>query len=439
MGRIEAAIMTTTTGLIHDGNVAGAGAGAHVQMILTRVVATAVVLSCMRGSLHASPQEPAAPTPVREDTRAQFPSFLVDSYFSASLGYIGYDFSQRQLGPGFHADSIAIPHVAARIAVFGHQFNEHLSAQFTYMRPVNYVAYRDVNGDRIAHHVWMHFGGLSLTSRVPLTGRVSVYGEGGLGITSRHGFATDGKVVVPSATYASVLLGAGLEYRVNRAWDLTSGVTYLPGQSSNDQGHTFVTTGGFRYTMRQLPADRVEATRRSGFVFPVNLLQVEYSTGVGYGINTFVSRRVPIFWGGNVKVDRGVAVHYERNVFHTKKVFALDFGASTSVWRSQSDRVKFFTLSAYPLLRFTLVRTKPADFYLCYSLAGPTYISRSIIDGLDTGRHFTFQDFMGMGVFIGKRRNVSVGVKINHYSNGNVFANNAGVKIPLTFGLGYMF
>ena len=408
-------------------------------MILTRAVATAVVLSCMTRSLNASPQAPAAPTPVREDTRAQFPSFLVDSYISVNLGYIGYHFSQRQLGPGFNAGSITIPHVAARVTLFGHQFNEHLSAQLVYMRPVDYVAYRDVNGDRGAHRVAMHFGGVSVTARVPLTGRVSVYGEGGFGFTSRRGFTTDGKVAVPDAVYASVLLGAGVEYRVNRAWDLTSGVTYVPGQSRNDQGHTLVTTGGFRYTMRQLPADRVEATRRSGFVFPVNLVQVEYSTGVGYGINRFVSRRVPIFWDGIVKVDRGVAVHYDRNVYHTKKVFALGFGASTSVWRSQGDRVKFFTLSAYPVLRFTLVRTKPADFYVCYSLVGPTYISRSIIDGLDTGRHFTFQDFIGMGVFAGKRRNVSVGVKINHYSNGNIFTSNPGVTIPLTFGFGYTF
>jgi hypothetical protein len=30
-------------------------------------------------------------------------------------------------------------------------------------------------------------------------------------------------------------------------------------------------------------------------------------------------------------------------------------------------------------------------------------------------------------------------VKINHYSNGNVFTDNAGVKVPLTFGFGYTF
>jgi hypothetical protein len=79
------------------------------------------------------------------------------------------------------------------------------------------------------------------------------------------------------------------------------------------------------------------------------------------------------------------------------------------------------------------------DVYFAYSLAGPTYISRTVLDGMDTGRHFTFQDFMGVGVFAGRRRHVTLGVKINHYSNGNVFTQNAGVKIPLTLSVGCTF
>jgi hypothetical protein len=74
-----------------------------------------------------------------------------------------------------------------------------------------------------------------------------------------------------------------------------------------------------------------------------------------------------------------------------------------------------------------------------YSYAGPTYISKVIIDGLGTGSHFTFQDFMGVGAFIGKDRNLSVGLKISHYSNGNLFVDNASLKIPLTISLGYTF
>ena len=56
-----------------------------------------------------------------------------------------------------------------------------------------------------------------------------------------------------------------------------------------------------------------------------------------------------------------------------------------------------------------------------------------------TGRHFTFQDFMGVGAFLGKARRVSAVLKINHYSNGNLLTDNAGIKVPLTLGLGLTF
>jgi hypothetical protein len=134
-----------------------------------------------------------------------------------------------------------------------------------------------------------------------------------------------------------------------------------------------------------------------------------------------------------------VAPHYEQNVFHTRKRFALDVGASAGFYRTRQDADRFYTLSAYPLFRFMFLRAKAADVYAVYSLAGPTYISRIVLDGLDTGRHFTFQDFMGVGAFLGAQRNLNIGLKINHYSNGNIFTQNAGVKIPLTFSVGYAF
>src|SRR5205814_178905 len=158
--------------------------------------------------------------------------------------------------------------------------------------------------------------------------------------------------------------------------------------------------------------------------FPRRLLQVEYSSGFGYGVNDFVSRKVPIFWGGHAEGDLGFALHAERNVFHTRRLFALDVGASAGTYRTRRDHDRFRTASVYPLLRFTLVRTGPADLYFAYSAAGPSWISRTTLDGLDTGRHFTFQDFMGVGMFAGRRRNLNLGVKINHYSNGNIFPQN---------------
>jgi len=166
---------------------------------------------------------------------------------------------------------------------------------------------------------------------------------------------------------------------------------------------------------------------------------VTWTTGVGYSVIDFVSKTVPIFWGGDVRVDRGVALHYDRNVFHTRKVFAVDVGASGGLWRSGARGERFHTLSLYPLLRFTVLRTEPADLYIAYSLAGPTYISRSVIDDRNTGNRFTFQDFMGIGVFASRKRTLSAGVRINHYSNGNLVPRNAGVEIPITFSLGYAF
>jgi hypothetical protein len=152
-----------------------------------------------------------------------------------------------------------------------------------------------------------------------------------------------------------------------------------------------------------------------------------------------VSRKVPIFWGGHAKVDFGIAPHYERNVFHTHKVFALDVGASAGFYKTREHDERFVTLSVYPLFRFTFLRARLADMYFAYSLAGPTYISKVVLDDLNTGHHFTFQDFMGIGWFAGANRNLNFGVKINHYSNGNIFTQNAGVKIPLTFSIGYAF
>jgi hypothetical protein len=76
---------------------------------------------------------------------------------------------------------------------------------------------------------------------------------------------------------------------------------------------------------------------------------------------------------------------------------------------------------------------------LSYSLAGPALITSTGIDGEDTGKRFTFQDFMGAGVFLGRKRRVSAEVRIAHYSNGNLFPQNPGVTIPVGFYVGTSF
>jgi hypothetical protein len=375
-----------------------------------------------------------------DDSRTQYPRALQNSYITINVGAIDQPFSQQQLQPGFHAQSIEVPRVDVRVMLLGHEFNRFLSAQASYMRPLSYVAYRNVTtGDRDAHHVRVNFGAVTLKARAPVNSRWAAYAEGGLGFTSRTGFAVADRPAVADAHYASVLVGGGVEYRLNPSWDVTAGVTLSPGSATVNQPRTVYSSGGIRYTVRALPPERVEANRAGGFTFPRQVAYLEYSSGTGYGVNDFVSRKVPIFWGGHAKVDFGIAPHYERNVFHTRKVFALDVGTSAGFYRTRQNNDRFVTLSVYPLFRFTFLRTHLADMYFAYSLAGPTYISKIVLDGLDTGRHFTFQDFLGIGWFAGAKRQLNAGIKINHYSNGNIFTQNAGVKIPLTFSIGYAF
>jgi lipid A 3-O-deacylase PagL len=383
----------------------------------------------------ASAQDPTA-----DDTRTQYPAFLANSYFTFTVGSIGYLFSTTQLEPGVSAESIEKPRLAVRADLFGHHFTKYFSAQITYMRPIDYVKYRNVNGTGTIGRVSSAYAGLTFALSVPVSERVTLYGEGGGGITSRGGFTLDKEVAVQAAHYGAGMLGGGLVYHATPNVDWLVSATYSPGRKSFNQPSTRLYTSGIRYEMHPLPAATVQANRDAGFAFAANIARLGVTPqSMAYGVNDFFSRTIPIFWGGDVETRRGFTLDYERNVFHTKKVLAFDLGTSASYWVSNENRDSFRTLSAYPLFRFFVARTELADFYVCYSLAGPTFITRSELDGHDTGTRFTFQDFMGVGGFLGAARRVNLELGIKHFSNGNLFANNASVKVPLTLLLGLTF
>lgn len=381
------------------------------------------------------------PSVPAQDTRAQYPRFLSRSYIGLNMGYIDYPFSSLQLEPGYEAESIRIPHLALQVLLIGHHINKNLSAQISYSRPVNWVEYKHVNGDQYIHYVWMNIAGLTAKYRLPVIKKLSAYGEGGLAIITRKGFKFNNIDVVKDVSYTSILAGAGLQYQLNKNWDLKLSASYSPRRSKDRQPHTVFYSAGFNYNMNPLSNERVKRNSNTGFIFPKQFIQVGFSTNhFSYDANNFVSEgKIPIFWGGEAEVEKGVSLHYLRNVFHGRKLFSLDLGTSFSAWRSKNNRDEFFTFSVFPLFRFTFLRTKPADLYFYYSVAGPTFISKTTIDNINTGKHFTFQDLMGIGMFAGKNRQMNAEVRIGHYSNGNIFPYNEGVKIPLTFNLGFAF
>jgi hypothetical protein len=372
--------------------------------------------------------------------RLQYPAYLSDAFFSVNVGYINYPFSNTHLDLGFQAQSIVVPHEGVRLMLYGRDINKYLGVQVTYMRPVLWVLYKDINGER-RKSVWMNIAGLSLKPQLPLGEKLTVHGEVGLSIITRHGFKINNVPAIKDANYASILLGGGLKYHLNDRWGLTLHGVWSPENKKAKQPYTFFFSPGFQYNMRALSDAKINKKIESGHTFPLNQVLIGYATnGLGYGVNSFFSDGlIPVFWGGSLHVERGIFLNYRRNVFHGRKIFALDFGAAAAWWQTEDLKTDFYTLSVYPLIRFTLLRLKPADFYFFYSVAGPTYISQALIDGVDTGTRFTFHDFMGIGIFAGDQRQFTGEVKIGHYSNGNLFPQNGGVKIPLTFSLGYNF
>ena len=365
---------------------------------------------------------------------------MENSFFTFSIGAIGYLFTERQLKPGFSVEAVDKPRLSVRVDLFGHRFSKYLSAQATYLRPARFIVYRNINGTQETRQVSNAYGGVTFALHLPLNDRVSGYIEGGGGVTSRSGVDFNGKTALDAAHYTSGMLGAGFDIQATRSIDLILAATYLPGRQSFEQPSTRMYTGGLRYHMRPVPDAAVEENRNAGYAFPANLLRVGLTTNAfTYAVNDLFSKKVPIFWGGHVETRHGATIDYERNVFHTRKVFAFDLGASASYWRSDGNGEVFRTVSAYPLFRFFIKRAEQADVYFNYSLAGPTFISQAIIDGQETGARFTFQDFMGMGALLGKNRRTNVEVGIKHFSNGNLFTTNASVKIPLTFSIGYAF
>jgi hypothetical protein len=303
------------------------------------------------------------------------------------------------------------------------------------------VQYKNVNNDQATSLVRVNIGGLTGKARLPLNRKWSLFGEAGLGVVTREGFTVGGLPAVTNAVDSTLLLGGGVEYHVDDRWTVLGEFSgTLPRETDNLTRTTFL-SAGFSYTMRRAPATPGGDDFDKPPLWPRNIIQLGYITdAAGFGVNDFFSKKgIPIFWSGEAFVASGVSISYRRNMFHTRRFFALDLGGDFSTWKSKALRQRFETLSVYPVLRFPLVRTNPAEFYVSYSLAGPALITRSNIDGVNTGKRFTFQDYMSAGVYLGRKRRFTAEVRIQHFSNGDLFPQDPGVTVPLGFYFGSTF
>ncbi len=76
---------------------------------------------------------------------------------------------------------------------------------------------------------------------------------------------------------------------------------------------------------------------------------------------------------------------------------------------------------------------------MTYSIAGPSVISTRHFGTGNLGENVIFQDFLGLGVNLGKKQAVNIALKMVHYSNGDFFVDNAGFDVPIVLSIGYNF
>lgn len=407
-----------------------------MRALLMNALKKIILMGCCLGMILSTQAE----TRYAPDDRAQLPAALDNSYFGMGAGYTNIPFSNKNLINGFQATSFTNPTFGLNIFI-GHYVNPYLATEISLMRPIKW-AYANgiaIPGDK--HSVWISLFGISLRPTLPITPRFSAYGLAGVGIISRHGFniGASNTNAIPSEDIATLLTGGGVTYALTPAWHLNVGLEYALARPEEHQPHMLYAYGGFYYLFHKL---NLPDYYSDNYIFHKNLIRFGTFSTDYFNPNVakyFTVGYLPIFWTGDLKIKNGDSIMYEKNVFHTHKYFSLDVGASASTYSSQINNTSFQAFSVFPEIRVWLMRSHLMDFYFMYSVAGPSYLTRSNIDGINLGGRFTFQDLLGFGLFIGKDKHLNINAEIGHYSNGNLLPNNPGAQVPLMFSLGYAF
>lgn len=374
----------------------------------------------------------------KPDHREQLPPSLNHTYLGFGGGYTSFPFSNQYFLNGIHAASFTNPSFGLNVFI-GHYFNPYLAAEVSLMRPIKWAYAHGIVTPTDVHSIWISVFGISVKPTLPISTKMSLYGLAGLGIISRHGFGIGGTTVIPSEDIFSVLTGAGMSYALTPYWHFNLGFQHTFEQKNKQQPATTYAFAGFYYLFHSLHLPHYYNTH---FIFHKNLIEIGgFSTDVfNPNINKYFSvHYLPIFWTGDLKTKNGFWLQYHRNIFHTHKRFSFDVGASISTYHSKINNTFFQAFSVFPTFRFWVARSPKVDFYLLYSIAGPTYLTQSKIDNINLGGRFTFQDQLGMGVFIGKSKQLNIGATLGHYSNGNLLPSNPGVEVPLVISVGYAF
>lgn len=132
-------------------------------------------------------------------------------------------------------------------------------------------------------------------------------------------------------------------------------------------------------------------------------------------------------------------LNYDPQCFKWRQFNIYFDGGFSHFWENYTPYYTTVNIySAAPVIRYTFKKHGPFLPYLELSI-GVAYLNHTHIDDRNLGMHFSFQDRMGVGAFLGTSERVSIGVHAVHYSNAHLSEHNSGITVPVVLDVGYRF
>lgn len=379
----------------------------------------------------------------RTDSGHELQQALSNTYYGAQFGVSHARYTSRML-----VNSAPNPLITGNLGVsahiyIGYQFDRYWASELgvIYFYKPEVRDYLEYSGDGSKTYIKNNLVGLYLRGTVPVSRNFNLYGKAGVGYVSRNSIIGVPGDILKLGPFFSFLFAGGMSYQIYSQLYLDASVFFAPPNARYQLPWSTFYGVGLYYLIGK-PKGRMKRVAQASQRWRC------YSVDVGYYnrgffhlyVNQWVTYPyLPIFWKGYTYAKSGAQILFDQLFFHTQRVFGFYWGVSVSRWRSLIQRKSFYAVSIFPELKLWFLRRRSVQLYFMYSAAGPSYISRWIIDDQSIAGHFTFQDFLGLGMTLGQRHAFDVAFKIIHYSNGGTLPSNPGTDVPVVLSMGYTF
>jgi hypothetical protein len=131
--------------------------------------------------------------------------------------------------------------------------------------------------------------------------------------------------------------------------------------------------------------------------------------------------------------------NYDPQRFQWRKFNIYFDGGYSHLWLTHSSPYSSIDIySIAPVIQYTFKKRGPMVPYLTLSI-GLSYLSQTQFEQRKLGIHYAFQDRIGLGVYVGEKKQFSLGFHAAHYSNACLSKHNSGITIPIMMDIGYWF